>query len=445
MKLIPIIATLALAIPSVAQQISISTPQASQQPIIIPADANTGLKSIIVAYYTDGATATFTSPSASATVEASTFSNAGAAYCVPVSATRNGNQWTITLPKGDCGVTFDVQGDRQYHYWITDYSIHRLVLTDLQLNPTESDCSMGALSLSGDASPIIYYTINGASKTLSRDLTLSYSTLEYSDNAAAYIPRHEEKALQSASATIHVEQPLCATAFTLSGDRFLRQWGETMSISSPTYQPTAVAAHTSAKNLNTDPDNLSSSASGSGLGGNAPAEVEFTAEVSDAVRFTEWQLSSEPDFGIIDYRFATTSFTHVFEDYGTTYARFVAANDSGDCQFESQSYEISIGASKLQCPNAFSPADQNGVNDEWKVNYASLVEFECNIFNRWGVHIIKLTDPSQGWDGRHGGKFVQSGVYYYVIKARGADGIEYNLSGDINVINTRKKPATATE
>ena len=46
-----------------------------------------------------------------------------------------------------------------------------------------------------------------------------------------------------------------------------------------------------------------------------------------------------------------------------------------------------------------------------------------------------FTDPADGWDGKYNGKLVPSGVYYYVIKARGADGKEYNLKGDINIIN----------
>ena len=45
-----------------------------------------------------------------------------------------------------------------------------------------------------------------------------------------------------------------------------------------------------------------------------------------------------------------------------------------------------------------------------------------------------LTDPSQGWDGRYAGKEVPAGVYYYVINAEGADGKQYKLSGDINII-----------
>ncbi|WP_305257394.1 T9SS type B sorting domain-containing protein [uncultured Duncaniella sp.] len=98
---------------------------------------------------------------------------------------------------------------------------------------------------------------------------------------------------------------------------------------------------------------------------------------------------------------------------------------------------MAVGASSLKCPNAFSP-NGDGINDEWKVSYSGIVGFECSIFDRYGHKMISFSDPSQGWDGRHNGKNVPSGAYYYVIKARGADGKDYKLSGDINIVNYRK-------
>lgn len=121
--------------------------------------------------------------------------------------------------------------------------------------------------------------------------------------------------------------------------------------------------------------------------------------------------------------------------------RFTAADATGACSYTGETYEVSIGESKLLCPNAFTPHTSPGVNDEWRVSYQSIVEFHCEIFNRWGSKIITLTDPSQGWDGTIGGKKASPGVYYYVIRARGADGKAYNLSGDINIIGARDDDA----
>ena len=50
------------------------------------------------------------------------------------------------------------------------------------------------------------------------------------------------------------------------------------------------------------------------------------------------------------------------------------------------------------------------------------------------MKVAEFTDPAQGWDGKYNGKYVPSGVYYYVIKAEGADGKKYKLNGDINII-----------
>ena len=68
------------------------------------------------------------------------------------------------------------------------------------------------------------------------------------------------------------------------------------------------------------------------------------------------------------------------------------------------------------------------------MSYKSIIAFDCVIFARSGRRVAHLTDPSQGWDGRIGGKMAPSGVYYYIIKATGSDGRQYNLSGDINII-----------
>ena len=140
------------------------------------------------------------------------------------------------------------------------------------------------------------------------------------------------------------------------------------------------------------------------------------------------------DFADVVNSFNDLEFTYTFTEQGTTYVRFTVNNAAGTCPLESETYKVFIGESKLDIPNAFSPGASPGVNDEWKVSYKSIVTYKCTIFNRWGKKLFESSDPSQGWDGMVGGKVVPPGVYFYVIKAIGADGVKYDRAGDINII-----------
>ena len=48
--------------------------------------------------------------------------------------------------------------------------------------------------------------------------------------------------------------------------------------------------------------------------------------------------------------------------------------------------------------------------------------------------ISLLTDINGGWDGTVNGHDAKDGVYYVIIKARGADGRNYNLRRDVNLL-----------
>ena len=56
------------------------------------------------------------------------------------------------------------------------------------------------------------------------------------------------------------------------------------------------------------------------------------------------------------------------------------------------------------------------------------------IFTRWGLFVTEFDGLTGGWDGTFNGSPVKDGVYYVVVKARGADGIEYNIRSDVNLI-----------
>ena len=105
------------------------------------------------------------------------------------------------------------------------------------------------------------------------------------------------------------------------------------------------------------------------------------------------------------------------------------------CQEEVEdSVAVTGYESKLVFPNAFSP-NGDGHNDEYKAKTCqNITEFRATIVNRWGHKLYEWTDPTGGWDGTSGGRDVADGVYFVIVKAKGADGKEYNIRKDVNLL-----------
>ena len=403
---------------------------------IVP-EASTGLSDVYVLFSTEGVSVSYSSANSDARPEWSRFSNLGGGFSEPLDGIiYNGTISTLPTVDGDMGYIIR-DGSKTICFWVVDYSKHTFTINGISVSP-ESDCTTVALSCDGKGDAIRYYTINGQGKELERDIKLKYSSLEFNADTDTYSPKEITENYSHLNAVIFANTPLCDTDFTISGDRFLRHWGMEEESSTSTYQAIGVEASTSASQDKPEIDNEQSSDTNGALGGSAPSDITFSAVVSDAVVFTEWQMSKDPDFGIIDYRESNTEFSYTFQEAGTTYVRFMASNAPGTCDYYSPTYEVSIGESDLKCPNAFSPGSSEGINDEWKVSYKSIISFECHIFNRWGVKVATLKNPAEGWNGKYNGKFVPAGVYYYVINAKGADGKTYKLKGDINIINFKK-------
>jgi len=79
----------------------------------------------------------------------------------------------------------------------------------------------------------------------------------------------------------------------------------------------------------------------------------------------------------------------------------------------------------LYSPNAFSP-DEDGINDLFKISGQGIVDFQIEIYNRWGQMVYKSSNLSKGWDGTFKGKNLPTGTYVYKIKTS-KYGVEQNL------------------
>lgn len=443
-----VILTLGLAVPAAcALAAEVSFAGSSLQVIDITPERNTGLDHVFVAYDASQLSRMVIS-GAGAGVEVSRYSNLGGGYAEPVAVRQEDGAYVVDRPQGDMGYIIR-DGDRSTCIWLVDYAAHRLVLRSASA-ASEQECENTRINIEGSGPAIHYYTIDGRQEELSREIEIGYSNLEWSDDGEAYLQTAESKTIAHISNPVMLTPPLyCNSTMTIRGDRFLAVWDMEQTVESPLIYANGLDVHTSVEQTNLaeeDPDAPASNmikTDTQGLGGSAPADMSFRAYVTDAVVHNEWQIAADEQFEYIDYRFNEQNLDYTFTDEGTYYVRFVGSNADGTCEAYGETYTVAIGASELRIPNAFTPND-DGINDEWKVGYRSLLKFHCTIFDRYGTEIISFDDPTQGWDGKYKGKLVKPGVYFYVIEATGADGKTYKKGGDINIIRSRKNGTGGT-
>ena len=168
----------------------------------------------------------------------------------------------------------------------------------------------------------------------------------------------------------------------------------------------------------------------------APLTVRFAAnptETEGDVGY-EWRFTREGEEKPFMTRYEETT-TYEFKQSGMTKVELYVTMAGYDEAELTATFSISITNSMLEMPNAFSP-NGDGINDIYKAkeNHKSIVEFHAYIFNRWGQKIYDWTDINGGWDGTWNGKDVKDGTYYVLVKAKGADGINYEIKKDVNVL-----------
>ncbi len=416
-------------------------------------DRNTGLDKIYIIYDTANVDMIYT-PETPGNVRILKYSNLGGGFAEDVSTISENGKIIVKNIGGNLGYIIE-DGDKRFYYWIVDYLPYRFNIRSVSQS-SEEDCDATILDVDGEGLPIHYFTINGQQRVLDREITVKYTTQEWDEDNKEFVKVDTKKYFESLNDKLRIIPPAyCYTSFVVAGDKFLQQWNWLAEAETNVIPPVGVMVMTEAiqEGKNNDEsieeDNTSEGSNqigtdDSGLGGSAPAIISFIAVGTEGVIHNEWQLTKDPNFEQIDYRFIQKDIDYTFTEEGTFYMRYVGSNSNGTCDATGDVYSITIGASELKCPNAFSP-DGDGVNDIWKVSYRSLLDFKCWIFDKFGNQIYYFEDPSSGWDGKKGGKFVNPGVYFYVIQATGGDNKKYKKSGDINILRHRSVSSGTVE
>lgn len=197
----------------------------------------------------------------------------------------------------------------------------------------------------------------------------------------------------------------------------------------------------------TDKEGVSEELSeGDSFEGEAPLSAIFVSNASEYDDYSlvcTWTFTREDEYEPFLTRF-DKEVNYDFREAGTFAVKLNATythrtNPNLILEYEYEPFYIRIAESSLKVPNAFSP-NGDGINDYFNVfDVKSIVSFSAAIYNRWGQQLYtwgieEMECEECGWDGTYKGKPVKDGVYFVVVSARGADGIEYEIKADVNLL-----------
>ena len=174
----------------------------------------------------------------------------------------------------------------------------------------------------------------------------------------------------------------------------------------------------------------------SDFAGQAPLSVTFRANPNDMGDYDpiyEWHFQKDGEETEMMVRYEEDT-EYTFTESGTFIVTLKAKVSAESDELPTNPIKVTVSESKLSFPNAFSP-NGDEKNPTFKAKeYQSIVEFHAYIFNRWGQKLYEWTDPAGEWDGTYNGKVVKDGTYFLLVRAKGADGREYNIRKDVNVL-----------
>ena len=89
----------------------------------------------------------------------------------------------------------------------------------------------------------------------------------------------------------------------------------------------------------------------------------------------------------------------------------------------------------LDLPNVFTPGN-DGINDEFFFPNNAIIEFSCQVYNRWGKQVYEFNSIDDKWNGTNinNDKDCTDGVYFYLYEGLSSNGTEYKGQGNIQLV-----------
>ncbi len=124
--------------------------------------------------------------------------------------------------------------------------------------------------------------------------------------------------------------------------------------------------------------------------------------------------------------------THIYEEPGGYVIRLIATSDLGCSDTIYKSIEV-MPEFYIYVPNAYTPNGDRH-NQYFEVSTINIVDFNIQIYNRWGENIFESDDTKFRWDGTFKNMMVPDGVYVWVIDYMSSSGYQDRITGHISVI-----------
>ncbi|MCE3229156.1 MAG: hypothetical protein K0S32_3707 [Bacteroidetes bacterium] len=104
---------------------------------------------------------------------------------------------------------------------------------------------------------------------------------------------------------------------------------------------------------------------------------------------------------------------HIYEKYGDYLITQVVTNPFGCMDTMRQTIQI-LPEFRFWIPNTFTP-DEDGRNDIFMPVTIGVIDFEFDVYSRWGEKIFSTQDSKEGWNGFYRGYECQEGVYAWRV------------------------------
>jgi gliding motility-associated-like protein len=185
---------------------------------------------------------------------------------------------------------------------------------------------------------------------------------------------------------------------------------------------------------------LTPSVEASQISGFAPLTVVFTNNSTSSTGNSS--ITSIWDFGNgkdLTTKSASIAPSNIYTLPGTYNVKVYITKGSGKATCLDSVVNLKINVeipSVFEIPNVFTP-NKDGINDFFFLKTANLETIDATIFDRWGRMVFKTEGSTTGnisWDGTNAsGKDCPDGTYFYIIKAKGKDGKEYDQKGNLSL------------